>query len=181
MLKNHIGIFLIVFSGIILLLGLFRKKNNYIDLRNVFLEHFKIFKHSRIQFILFYIITFIMAIGIALVCIADSNLYENIIVVMSIFVSMLMSMLSVIKSKNYSEFTEDQKTRIKLVIKETDNQVMYCTFLSIFIIMFSLIMIALSAFENCIFSLITSIIEYYLTEILLLNILLIVKRLGKLI
>jgi hypothetical protein len=178
--KTQLGIILIIVSSILLLMGLFRKKNNFIDLRNVFAGHFKMFKNSRIQFIVFYVCTLGSAIGISLVYVADSTLYENIIVVMSIFVSMLMAMLSLMKSRDYSQLKGKQKENIMEVIKETDNQVVYCTFISIVVIICSLIMIAFSRFDNLIFMTITSAIIYYLIEVVLLNILLVMKRLGKL-
>ena len=178
--KTQMGIILIIISSVFILLGLFRKRNNFIDLNSVFVKHFSMFKTARIQFIVIYICTLILAIGISLVYVADGTLYQNIIVVMSIFASMLMAMLSVIKSKDLSKYNGDEKKRIDGVMKETDAQVMYCTCICMFEIIVSLIMIALSNLDIPTILTIMSVITYYLIEILTLNILIVVKRLGKL-
>lgn len=179
--KTQIGIILIIISSIFIILGLFRKRNNFIDLQSVFVKHFSMFKTARIQFIVMYICTLIMAIGISLIYVADSTLYQNIIVVMSIFASMLMAMLSVIKSKDSTKYAEKEKKRVDSVMQETDNQVMYCTCICMFEIILSLIMIALSNLDIPDLLIAMSIITYYLIEVLALNILIVVKRLGKLI
>lgn len=178
--KTQIGIILIIVSSILLLMGLFRKKNNFIDLRSVLISHFKMFRCAKIQFFVIYICTLVMSIGISLIYIADITLYQNIIVVMSIFVSMLMAMLSLIKAKDYSHLNETQRENVKEVIKEVDNQVVYCSFVSVVVIVFSLIMIAISKIDNPMLDIITSTIVYYLVEVLLLNILLIMKRMSRL-
>ncbi len=122
-----------------------------------------------------------MAIGISCIYIADVTMYQNIIVAVSIFVSMLLAMLSILTSKDYSKYNLEQQTKIKMVLKETNNAIVFCTFISILIIMTSLIMIALSTLESQILLRTMAMLVYYLLQVLLMNILLIVKRMSKLI
>lgn len=177
----YIGIVLIICSGLLMLIGLFQSKNNFIDLRNVFVEHLKIFRNAKRQYLIFYFFPLIMAIGISCIYIADVTMYQNIIVAVSIFVSMLLAMLSILTSKDYSKYNLEQQTKIKMVLKETNNAIVFCTFISILIIMTSLIMIALSTLESQILLRTMAMLVYYLLQVLLMNILLIVKRMSKLI
>lgn len=177
----YIGIVLIICSGLLMLIGLFQSKNNFIDLSNVFVEHLKIFRNARRQYLTFYLYPLIMAIGISCIYIADVTMYQNIIVAVSIFVSMLLAMLSILTSKDYSRHSLDQQAKIKVVLKETNNAIVFCTFISILIIIVSLILIALSTLESKLVLRIMAILVYYLLQVLLINILLIVKRMSKLI
>lgn len=105
----YIGKVLIVCSGLLMLIGLFQSKNNFIDLRNVFVEHLKIFRNAKRQYLIFYFFPLIMAIGISCIYIADVTMYQNIIVAVSIFVSMLLAMLRILTSGIINEYFTDSK------------------------------------------------------------------------
>lgn len=175
------GLILISCSGLLILLGLFRKKNNFIDLRSVCINHFKIFKNARMQYFTFYVLPLFMAIGISCIYTADITMYQNIVVAISIFVSMLLAMLSILASKDISKYSDAHQEKIKNVLRETNNTIVFCTFVSIVIIVVSLIMIAISSTEMQMLKKIVASGVYYLIQVLLLNILLVVKRMGKLI
>lgn len=180
--KEMIGLFLLIGSGLLLLIGLFRKSDNFIDLRTVLKRHFQLFADSKIQFALFYILPIVISTGMALIYVAPDTFYNNLLVAVSIFVSMLLAMMSVISSKNYDGYAEDTKRRIKNVIDETNNAIVFCTFISIVTIFLSLVAPAVIKMnQHQVVNIIISAIAYYMLIVLLLNILLIVKRLGKLV
>ena len=112
--------------------------------------------------------------------VAEKEMYKDITVVVSIFISMLLAILSIITTKDLSKYEPNQQQRIKEVIKETSNAIVFCTAISIFIICVSLIMTAIDFGKYQYLARGVAIIIYYLLLVLLLNILLIVKRMGKL-
>ena len=107
-------------------------------------------------------------------------LYKDITVVVSIFISMLLAILSIITTKDLSKYEPNQQQRIKAVIKETSNAIVFCTAISIFIICVSLIMTVIDFDKYQYWAKGVAVVIYYLLLVLLLNILLIVKRMGKL-
>ena len=116
-----------------------------------------LFKNARYQYLVFYIYPLIMSIGISILYVAEKEMYKDITVVVS-----------------------NQQQRIKAVIKETSNAIVFCTAISIFIICVSLIMTAIDFDKYQYLAKGVAVVIYYLLLVLLLNILLIVKRMGKL-
>ena len=131
MKKFYIGIILIVCAGICMLLGILSKKNSFVDLHNVISNHLKLFKNAKKQYLLFYVCPLIMSIGVALIYSADGIIYENIIMVVSIFISMLLAILSILATKDYSRYEGEQLERVRMVLKETNNTIVFCVFISI--------------------------------------------------
>ncbi len=180
MKESTIGLVLIVVSLFLISLGLFRKNSNFVDLRKVFKEHIGLFKNARYQYLIFYVYPLIMSIGISILYVAEKEFYKDITVAVSIFSSMLLAILSIITTKDLTKFEPNQQQRIKKVIKETNNAIVFCTAISIFIICVSLIMTAIDFCQYQYLARGVAIVIYYLLLVLLLNILLIVKRMGKL-
>ena len=112
--------------------------------------------------------------------VAEKEMYKDITVVLSIFISMLLAILSIITTKDLSKYEPNQQQRIKAVIKETSNAIVFCTAISIFIICVFLIMTAIDFDKYQYLAKGVAVVIYYLLLVLLLNILLIVKRMGKL-
>lgn len=178
--ENTIALILIGVSFFMISLGLFQRNSNFVELRRVFKEHIALFKNARYQYFIFYVYPFIMSIGISILYVAEKEMYKDIIVVVSIFISMLLAILSIITTKDLSKYEPNIQQKIKVVIKETSNAIVFCTAISIFIIYVSLIMTAIdfNKYQCCARA--VAVIIYYLLLVLLLNILLIVKRMGKL-
>ena len=112
--------------------------------------------------------------------VAEKEMYKDITVVLSIFISMLLAILSIITTKDLSKYEPNQQQRIKAVIKETSNAIVFCTAISIFIICVFLIMTAIDFDKYQYLAKGVAVVIYYLLLVILLNILLIVKRMGKL-
>lgn len=181
MKEVYIGVVLVICAGVLMILGLLNKHNSFVDLNSVISNHLKLFKDSKKQYLIFYLYPLIMSIGVAFLYCADDVMYQNIIVVVSIFVSMLLAILSILTAKDYSKYEGERLTRIMIVLKETNNAIVFCVFISILIIIISMIMLALSSVENAIINKMVSAVVFYLMQVLLLNILLIVKRMSKLV
>ena len=94
----------------------------------------KLFRGNISQYMTFYLYPFFLALGISIIYTAEITMYQNVIVVVSIFVSMLFAMLSMLISKNYQGYSQEQKERIKAVLKETNNAILFCVFICIMII-----------------------------------------------
>lgn len=180
MKESAFGLGLIVISFILISVGLFKRNSNFVDLRNVFKEHMAIFKNARCQYFVFYLYPLFMSIGISILYVAENDMYKDIMVVVSIIISMLLAILSIITTKDLSKYSSNQAKRIKEVVKETSNAIVFCTTISIFIICIALIMTAIDSSKYQYLARGVAIVIYYLLLVLLLNILLIVKRMGKL-
>lgn len=175
MKESTLGLVLITISFFLISLGLFRRNSSFVELRKVFLEHMVLFKNARYQYLVFYVYPLIMSIGISILYVAEKERYK-----VSIFISMLLAILSIITTKDLSKYEPNQQQRIKAVIKETSNAIVFCTAISIFIICVSLIMTAIDFDKYQYLAKGVAVVIYYLLLVLLLNILLIVKRMGKL-
>ncbi len=180
MKESTLGLVLMTISFFLISLGLFRRNSSFVELRKVFLEHMVLFKNARYQYLVFYVYPLIMSIGISILYVAEKEMYKDITVVVSIFISMLLAILSIITTKDLSKYEPNQQQRIKAVIKETSNAIVFCTAISIFIICVSLIMTAIDFDKYQYLAKGVAVVIYYLLLVLLLNILLIVKRMGKL-
>lgn len=180
-MKEKIGIIFIVISGLMTILGLFSKRGNYIGLNKVIGEHLKLFRNSKKQYVVFYILPLIMSIGITCLYSASKDMYENLMVVVSIFISMLLAIMGIITAKDYSKYEGKQLKRIKEVLNETNNAIVFCVFICILILVVSLIMVIIETLCTEIINGIISAVLFYLVQVLLLNILLVVKRMSKLV
>ena len=116
MKESTLGLVLMTISFFLISLGLFRRNSSFVELRKVFLEHMALFKNARYQYLVFYIYPLIMSIGISILYVAEKEMYKDITVVVSIFISMLLAILSIITTKDLSKYESNQQQRIKAVI-----------------------------------------------------------------
>lgn len=181
MKEEYVGILLIVCAALFMIMGMMNKNNSFIDLNNIISNHLKLFEKSKKQYLNFYLYPLIMSIGVAFLYSADAMMYQNIIVVISIFISMLFAILSILITKDYSKYEGDKQERIKRVLKETNNAIVFCVFICIIIMIISMIMLALESMKCDLANKVISTIVFYLIQVLMLNMLLIIKRMGKLI
>lgn len=175
------GAILICSACVLLTISLFKKNDSFFNLREIFKQHFLLFRDARLQYLTFYVYPMILAVGISCFYIADATFYENLNVIVSILISMLLAIYSILAGKDIEKYDENRKVKIKTVIKETNNAITFSVVISIFLMFLSLVMVALGDIQYNILAMVFSILVYYLFIVLLLNILLIVKRLGKLV
>ncbi|MBO4972704.1 MAG: hypothetical protein J6D45_07800 [Clostridia bacterium] len=189
-----VGISFILISAIICACSIISKKPGFFNLKAVFVNHFKLFKHSFKHSFLFYGVPLIFASGIALVYQADKEFYSNLSVIISILLSMLFAILSILTSKNYdfnckkedgTENVEKKKVvkNMQAVMSETTTAIVFDVMLSIFLVLYALVMPIVEEIGINVLgvNITLSIVSYYLITVILLNLLLIIKRMTKLI
>ena len=189
-----VGIALILISSIICVCSSISKKTGFFNLKTIFVNYFKMFKSSIKHISLFYGVPLVFALGIALVYQADKEYYSNLRVIVSILISMLFAILSILTSKTYdfnyknddgTENTEKKKVVKKLqsVLSETTTAIVFDVILSIFLVLYTLVIPIVDeiGIGEYWVNIILSIVSYYLITVILLNLLLIIKRMTKLI
>ena len=181
-----IGFFLVFISLTVIICSLLRKNDSFFNVREVIKKHLGIFTDCKGQYVIFYVMPLFFAIGLSLIYEADINFYENISVIISILLSMLLAILSILATKDYILSGDDKRNeRIIKVVKETINAILFVGLLCILVLTTGLVMIVILSITCLpIFDIIKHIIVsiiYYLFVVILLNVLLIIKRISKII
>lgn len=166
--------FLLTLSGIILLLNFARKNNNFFDVRKVFVDQLQIFKNAKGQVFVFYGVPVLLALGVANYKLIDKDVVGNIVIVLSIIISMLFAMLSVLTC-----FNKDDR-HYKQVLKETFNTVIFESVLCIFALMAAFAVLFVGDIETIWVKYCISFTIYYLIFTILLNIFIVIKRIKSL-
>ncbi|WMJ83132.1 hypothetical protein ACS3UN_00035 [Oscillospiraceae bacterium LTW-04] len=166
--------FLLTLSGIILLFNFARKNNNFFDVRKIFSDQLEIFKDAKGQIFVFYGVPILLAFGVANYRLIDKDIVGNIVIVLSIIISMLFAMLSVLTG-----FNKDDK-HYKQVLKETFNTVIFESVLCIAALMASFSVLFIGNIETAWVKYCISFTIYYLIFAILLNIFIVIKRIKSL-
>lgn len=176
-MRNVLGILMILIPTLLLLCGMMRKNEGFFNLRKVFINHFLLFKRARLQYLNFYVFPLFIAIGIVNFFVPTEDYYSQQNVIISIFISSLLAILSIIDSKKYEE---ERIEKIKIVLDETSNAIVFSVCLCVFLMIISLVMSI--AQEMCMGVLrVIGAISIYFMIVILMNMLLIIKRLEELI
>lgn len=158
------------------------KTDNYIDIRSIIENHYSIFDGSIIQILFFTIIPLFFAIGFTLAQTVTKDIYDCLNVIFSIFVAMFFSILSILLSilskdgKDEEKKIKQNKEYLKL-IEQSNDTVIFEILLSVVLLFIILIYSLLPEDANNIIKVIFSVIIYYLTASVLLNIFILIKRL----
>lgn len=188
-IKTIIGLSLVVFSSLMIFICMMRKKEEFFNIRKTICDHLKIFKHCPSKYWIYYGLPLLFSIGLALIYEASSGFYTELSVVLGIILSMLFAILSILTSQDYSTVNDEtQKIKAKKVLKKTTNAIVFDSILSLFLMLYGLVVIVLSGiktieipFDTIILKAIASGIAYYVFTIILLNLLFIVKQMSKII
>lgn len=158
------------------------KTDNYIDIRSIIKNHYSIFDGSIIQILFFTIIPLFFAIGFTLAQTVTKDIYDCLNVVFSIFVAMFFSILSILLSilskdgKDEEKKIKQNKEYLKL-IEQSNDTVIFEILLSIVLLFIILIYSLLPENTDIFVKVVFSVIIYYLTASVLLNIFILIKRL----
>ena len=161
----------IVIPLLIMIISALKKYNNYLDVRKIVKEQYNMFKNNKSALIIIYILPIIIAIGIARIKTIDVEIIDNVNVVLSILIAMFFSIMSIIinfeneKSENYNK-----------TLKETNNTIMFEILLSVFLLICTFIYMFIEKIENEIILFAISLIIYYLSIVVLINIFILMKR-----
>lgn len=167
-------IFLLTTAAMILILNFTRKNNNFFDVRKVFENHFSIFRDAKGQFFVFYGTPLLLAFGIANYKLMDIKIIDNIVIVLSIIISMLFAVMSVLTS------FKGKDEHYTVVLKETFNAVIFEAILCILSLLLSFSVLFVGEIETVWINYIFSLVIYYLIFTIVLNIFLVIKRIKKL-
>ncbi len=186
---NYFGIACIVIALLLMFFSIFKKENTFFNAIQIVKEHFSLFNKSFRQILIFYIYPLLLAIGVTIVYDATDVLFDNFLIVLSIIISMLFSVLAIITNFNYKNdnSNEDDKeqfdSRIVQVVRESCNSILYSCLLCVFLILYCTILIVLNdtSFYTGILGKILNGIAYYFFVVLILNLLLVIKRISKII
>lgn len=161
-----------IIGGVILLLSFFPKHSNFLDIRSIFVQHFRIFKGNPLQLISVFIVPLFFAIGIIQIRCVDQEILNNLNIVLSILVAMFFSVLSILcaiddraKGNNYRQ-----------LLRETFTSTVFEIIVCLLLLLISFVDLFVGVFEVSAFLFVTSGIIYYLTIVAILNILVIIKR-----
>lgn len=188
-IKTIVGLSLVVFSSLMIFICMMRKKEEFFNIRKTLCDHLKIFKHCTSKYWIFYGLPLVFSVGLALIYEASSGFYTELSVILGIILSMLFAILSILTSQDYSTINDKiQKDKVKKVLKGTTNAIVFDSILSLFLMLYGLVIIVLSGiktielpFNVTILKAVASCVAYYVFTIILLNLLFIVKQMSKII
>lgn len=188
-LKTIIGLSLIFLSLLLIFICLLKKKNTFFNTRKILMEHIGLFKTCPFQYVIFYGLPLLFAVGLAMVYEAGISFYSELGVILGIILSMLFAILSILSGHDFSSVSDDgQKSKVKKVLKQTINAIIFDSILSLFLMLYGLVFIVINGnkaitgfFDKVIISQIVSGIAYYIFVVILLNLLLILKYMSKII
>ena len=181
---QYFGIALIFVSFVLMLFSIFKKTNNFFNARQIVKDHFDAFNKSIRQYIVFYVYPLLLSVGVTFIYDATDVLYDNLLIVLSIILSMLFSVLAIITNFSYKTDNENPvDKRIIKVVRESCNSILYSCLLCVFIILYCIILIIINdmPFYGGLLGKILNGIAYYIFVVLILNLLLVVKRISKII
>lgn len=179
---KHIGLILILISFILIVISIFNERRSFFNIKNVLKEHFKIFESCKSQYIVFYGAPLFLSIGLAMIYDSTTSFYDSLAVIISIVLSMLFAVLAIITSYDYSNYNdEEMQTRILKVVKETINSIVFETFICILLLIYGMIIIILQdvLVINVIINKILTGVACFLFIVLLLDLLIVIKRINK--
>ena len=104
-----IGIVLIAVSLLSISIGLFHKKEDFFNLRDIVKNHFTIFKNSRMNYVVFYVLPALFAAGLSLLYSAATEFYTELSVILGILLSVLLTILSILSNYDFSTAKRERK------------------------------------------------------------------------
>lgn len=181
-----VGLALVAFSLTLIIVSLFRKNEPFFNLRKVVKNHLSLFQNCPSQYIVFYGFPLLFSIGLSFVYPAGVAFYSELSIILGIFLTMLLAMMSILGSYDFSKVQDsNQKAKSILVLRQTINAIMFVVLICVFLLLFDLIIIVLSESSVpavlCRLKPIVSGITYYLFFVAILNFLLIVKQMNSII
>ena len=189
--KTIIGLSLVIISALLIFFCLLRRKEDFFNVRKTIVDHIKVFKSCPSKYLIFYGFPMFFSVGLAMIYDAGASFYSELSVVLGIILSMLFAILSILSNQDYANVKDEtQKNKAKKVLKQTTNAIVFDSILSLFLMLYGLVMIVLGGLKiNAVDMMIDltiiksflSGIAYYIFTVILLNLLFIVKQMGKII
>lgn len=181
-LHEWIGIGLAITSLYMIVLFLWKSQGSFFNLAEIVKNHLKLFSYQKIQYVDFFVLPASFSIGLALLYVADGSFYSNLIVIVSILLSMLFAILGVLTNLEISDCDKVRVKRAKKTLEETINAILFDSILGVLLLLYGLAMIvADSAIKIHAIKVALSGGIYYIFTVFTLTLLLIVKRMSRLV
>lgn len=168
---NTISAILFIIGFVVLCLCLCVKHSNFLDIRQIFIQHLSMFKGNPLQLIGIFLAPLLLAIGLSELKCIDADILINLDMMLSVLATILLLSLGVLcsvgKVKNENH---------KQLLKETVNTTIFELILFLLLFFGSFIALIICDFKESIALKIVSCIIYYLTMLIILNVLVVIKR-----
>ena len=109
---------LCIIGFILLIICFFLNNGNFIDIRQIIRDNIKIYVNNKFQFTVIFIIPLVFSLRIATITCISKDILENLNVVLSIFITMFITILSILSSiknnndiPNYNSEREHQQNQ----------------------------------------------------------------------
>lgn len=186
---NIIGYILIIIAIIPVLFSFHNEHKSFFNIKTVIKEHLKIFKDCKSQYLIFYGSPLLLSVGLAFIYDAQDNFYDNLSVIISIILSMLFAVLAILTNYDFSEKSDDDQNRttthekVLKIVNETTDSIMFETMICVFLLIYGMIVVIVRDVMplNVIVNKILTGISCFLFTVLLLDLLIVVKRMTKII
>ena len=103
---NTISFILFIIGSVVLFLCLCAKHSNFLDIRQIFIQHFCVFKGNILQLIGIFS-PILLAIGLTEIKCVDKDILSNLNIILSILTAMFLSVLNILCS-----FNKEKKMKI---------------------------------------------------------------------
>lgn len=170
---------------VIIMLALFQKNSNFLNIRGVFKEHLLVLIKSPLQFCAIIIVPMIISIIGAIYHPLSEGIVDNLNIVLSILISMFFAVLSILvsltrkKEEEGKPLTPEEKN-YNTLLDQTFNAVIFESALCILLLVISFMQLFFNYFEPGMLVTIVSVVVYYLAIVIVLNIFVVIKRIRAL-
>lgn len=163
---------LVMLVTIVLIFTILQKNSNFLDVRSIFREHIRIFNGNTLQLLSIFIVPLVYSIAIVRIKLIDEIIINNLNIVLSIIIAMLFSITSILSAFNNTVSNEKYKT----LLRQTFNTAIFEVILCLFTLLISFIVLFIGKTDGNVIHHIISITLYYMPMVILLNILILLKR-----
>ena len=161
----------------ILIIYIFRSNSNFLNIRKVFEDYLSIFKDAKKHLLVFWGVPILLAIAVVQVTDLTGKSADSMIVFLSILISAFFATLSILISKQ----TDQSSELYKQVLKETASLVLLEIILCIAALIISMMLAIIDVAIPKVFLIILYFFDYYLMFVMLINLLILIKRMKSLI
>lgn len=166
---------LIIISAVCFIYIITSKNDNFINTKEIFKKHYSIFENAApLKVTIFRGLPLILAICILNIKTIDKDIINNLNIVLSIFIAMFFSMLSIIAGNK----TTEKSDRYNQILNQVINTLLYEITLCVILLLISFIQLFIGDFNTSFINSGVSLLVYYLLIEIVLNILILLKRLS---
>lgn len=163
---------------IILSAYVLRAGTNFLKINRVFKDYYKVFSEAKSHLLIFWGVPILFALALIQVSVVSDSKAENILVFLSILITAFFSMLSILVSQ---QGNQNNSFDFKNVLKESATIVLVEILLCIFALIITLAALILSSHIQKWLTIVISFADYYVIFVMLLNALILIKRIKALI